>query len=377
MSKPVVKIQSGKIAGAIKRVSPAVKPNGTNPLAKFIIFDTDKGRIWADDGSMSIICKIDDLKQGNGRFAIEGAKLAKMVGAFDAESLLTFKVGENEITLSSGRSRYKFQRLPDDQIAEPPKPQDYSVATLQKDVFTKSATDVLPFCATKDVRAYLNGMFVELEEGAVKMTGTNGHALSHVHIEQAAVKGGARKGVVKTDGLRVALSIIQSEWVHFVMSDALWALSDGDVTVVGRYIEGKYPDYQTLLKQVEARESVHRIQVKTERLRSVIERVKLFVDGRGNVVIESDEQGGKTLAIKAISDNHGVLGEDVLDDIQGDFQGKIGFNIRYLDMVARTIDGDAFSIDLPASQTPHNEALYVAEQGEGFSKKQLVMPVRL
>jgi len=362
-------IKVSDLKGALKKVSGVVKPKGVLETARFVVFDTAKGILWGDDGSTAVAVKLPQIKTEGEPFALDGSKLAQVVNGFDPDKEMKITLKATTAQVSCGRSRFSIARLTDEKLPSLPKLDGFSTFTFRREALATALADTAPFAATKDMgMATLCGVYVEASSEGVKLTATNRHTLSHVEIKPAKAQGDERHLILKVESVKVALSIMDGEWVHLMMDGAGWAINDGATTLIGRAISGKFPDYTRLLAGIERQKS-EQVVVNIEALRKSISRLKGFAEQDG-IVIEARDG---LLTLTARSSGGEVAGEDVIE-APAKLEMPVGVNIRYLDMIASTFHGDRLELKLPQDG---QGVLATQEKREEMSKVQLVSPIRL
>ncbi len=361
-------IKVSDIRGALKKASAIVKPKGVSETARFVAFDPEKGAIWADDGSTTVVVKIPQIKRdGTEPFALDGSKLSQVVAGFDPDKEIRISLKEAKAEISCGRSRFTIARLASEKMPAPRKLGDYSAFTFRREILTTALSDTLPFVAGREeTMAILSGLHVEASEQAVKLTATNRHTLSHVQVKPARANGEQRSMTLKAESVKAALNVLDGEWYHLLMGDDRWAINDGTTTVIGGSISGQFPDYTRIIKGIDQQKS-EQVVVSVETLKKSIVRLKGFSD---NGVVIEEREGLLTFTARSGGE---VSGEDVIE-VPVKLMSPVGVNIRYLDALASTFHGEQMTLTLPQDG---KGVLSTRESVSDMEKVQVVSPIRI
>jgi len=127
------------------------------------------------------------------------------------------------------------------------------------------------------------------------------------------------------------------ETVHVTHDDQQVLFKVGDVELVARLLEGKYPDYRKLIPSSFA----VRAALKRSELLNVTKVSSLFArESAGSVTLKVDEKD-QTLSIRSIASQLGENTASAAGTITG--EGEITLNSRYLLDALQALSGDEVS----------------------------------
>ena len=361
-------LKVSELKGALKKVSGIIKPRGVSETARFVVFDTTKGILWGNDGSTAVAVKLPQIKAECEPFALDGSKLAQVVNGFDPDKEMKITLKDASAQVPCGRSRFTIARLANEKLPKMPKLDRFSTFTFRREVLATAMADTAPFVSKEtDPMPTLSGIYAEASAEGVKLTATNRHTLSHVEIKPAKTQGDPRNLILKAESVKVALSIMEGEWVHLLLDEQGWALNDGQTTLIGRSISGKYPDYTRIMEGIEQQKS-EQVILNLDALKRSISRLKGFAE-RDTIIIEAKDE---MLALTAKSSTGEIAGEDVIE-VPAKLNLPVGVNIRYLDLVANSFHGDKLTLSLPQDD---KGVLCTQEVYGEISKVQVISPIR-
>ena len=272
---------------------------------------------------------------GNLEFTVSAKKLLDICRSLPEESFLSITLSNHALQLSCGDSVFSLQTLPvadfpssenDKAILELTLPQKTLKQLIQKTSFAM---------AQQDVRFYLNGLFLDLNETTLKAVTTDGHRLA---FDQETLKEPIRqrtkiilprKGVLELSKLLelneepVAISISKN---HFNAKTKTFSFSS-------ELIEGVYPDYaQVIPKNKTCTVKIDRALLKQALIRTAI--------------LASDQHRGVSLAFSnerlCLTLNNGER-ESYEEKIPVELSPKnasltVGLNLHYINDVINVVE---------------------------------------
>jgi DNA polymerase-3 subunit beta len=220
--------------------------------------------------------------------------------------------------------------------------------------------------AQQDIRYYLNGLLMVVEEGQLKLVATDGHRLAF-----AAVKIGAdlpRQEVIVPRKTVLELSKLladDDEEIRIELSGTQASFTFGSVELVSKLIDGKFPDYTRVIPA----QHKNRLQVGREPLRQALLRAAILSNEKFRGVRWVLAEG----ALRIVSSN--AEQEEAHEELEVKYSGDaldIGFNVNYLLDVLNNVSGTDIEC---AFGDASSSALISYPSEKDF--KYVVMPMRI
>jgi DNA polymerase-3 subunit beta len=311
----------------LQAVSGIVERRHTLPILANVLLEQKDGRlnVTATDLEMQITA-VSELAGKDGQSTTVGArKLQDLLRALPDDASLNVDATGSKMTVRAGRSRFNLQTLPAndypritlgaEQLQTISLPQNQLRALLRLAEFAM---------AQQDIRYYLNGMLLVLEAGSLQAVATDGHRLSWASI---AVEGSfTRQEVILPRKTVLELAKLLADVDEPVTIDILANQARfrfGNVELVSKVVDGKFPDYNRVIP------TGHTTQI-------VLPRSELLAALQRAAILSNEKFRGVRL----------VLGDDTLriictnseqeeaeEEIEVPYKGDaldIGFNITYL-----------------------------------------------
>src|SRR5256886_7064041 len=105
--------------------------------------------------------------------------------------------------------------------------------------------------AQQDIRYYLNGLLMVVEEGQLKLVATDGHRLAYASREVGG-KNLPKQEVILPRKTIIELSKLledSDDSVAIELSSAQAKFKFGNVVLVSKLVDGKFPDYGRVIPQ--------------------------------------------------------------------------------------------------------------------------------
>ena len=353
----------------LQAVAGIVERRHTLPILANVLLEQKDGRLYvtATDLEMQITATAE-LPGKDGQSTTVGArKLQDLLRALPDDALVNVDAAGNKMTVKAGRSRFNLQTLA---AADYPRislgtEQLQTLSLPQKDLRTlfKLAEFAM---AQQDIRYYLNGMLLVVDKGSLQAVATDGHRLSWASITVPGEY--ARQEVILPRKTVLELSKLLADNDDPVTLDILAnqvRFRFGNVELVSKVVDGKFPDYNRVIQQGHTKLFV----LDRSELLSALQRAAILSNEkfRGVRLVLADGE------LKIICTNSEQ--EEAEEQLEVDYKGEaldIGFNITYLLDVLQNTGSDKVAL---AFGDANSSALVTIPGRDDY--KYVVMPMRI
>ncbi|OIQ99076.1 DNA polymerase III subunit beta [mine drainage metagenome] len=322
-----IKINRETLLKPLSSVASIVEKRHTLPILSNLLLEAKENKIHltATDLEMQISLSVDSATDGDFSTTIAAKKLLDICRTLPDSSDINMSTNDSRITLKAGKSRFNLQTLPAADYPVMSKTQGEStvVAIGQKQL--KELLKQVEFAmAQQDIRYYLNGLLFEINANRLNIVGTDGHRLSFTSTElkqnyekQELIL--PRKTVIEL----IKLLDDSEEDVLVEMANTQVNFSFGNIKLISKVIDGKFPDYNRVIPVG------HQNTFTTDRL-SV-----LLAMQRASILSNEKYRGIRMVLsnnnLKLISTNSDQ--EEAEEELEVNYSGDtldIGFNVTYL-----------------------------------------------
>lgn len=303
----------------------------------------------------------------DGETTIPARKLFDILRALPDGSRVTISQTNEKVTVQAGRSRFTLATLPANDFpsvdeVEPTERVVLAEAGL-KELIERTAFAM----AQQDVRYYLNGLLFDLRDGLLRCVATDGHRLALCEMELEKGDGAKRQIIVPRKGVTELQRLLEGadRQVELEVGRNHIRVKRGDVSFTSKLIDGRFPDYETVIPIGADRE----VKVDREALRASLQRAAILSNEKYRGVRVEVSPG--QLKISA----HNPEQEEAQEEIEADTKVDnlaIGFNVNYLLEALSALRDEHVVIQLRDA----NSSALVREASSEKSRH-VVMPLRL
>ena len=287
------------------------------------------------------------------------------------EGPVALNLKDNKMVVQSGKSRFSLQTL---SATEFPVMQSVGEVTASWKMTQKSFRQLISqlhfAMAQQDIRYYLNGMLLVIEGKQVIAVATDGHRLAYSQIElnEAPSGSGQKQEVIiprKTILECQHLLEESDEPLEMSLTSNQVKFSFGDIELISKLVEGKFPDFQRVIPKGQKNSLV----VGREVLQAALQRAAILTTDKFKGVLFS--LSPNRITIQSTNAEQEEAQEEIETDYSGDAV-EIGFNVSYLLDVLSNLKNEKVQISLGDA---NSSAVITLPGSENF--KYVVMPMRI
>lgn len=306
-----------------------VERKQTMPILSNVLIETRDTDliVTATDLEIEISARVPQSVQSeSGEITVGARKLLDLLKALPDQSTLDVTLPQpGKMQLQAGRSRYQLQTLPGDDFPRGAATEgvQHTLTLPQKDlrrllVLTKFAM------GQQDVRFYLNGVQLLLEDDQLRAIATDGHRLC---LASQAVTASPDKYEVilprKTVDELVRLlqdtdAEVKLEWLGRQIR-----FTFGDIAILSKIIDGKFPDYRRAIPQG----LIKYAEVNRAQFTQTLQRAAILANEKFRGVRINFQPNLMKLACTNLDQ------EEAQEELEMVYEGEaveIGFNITYI-----------------------------------------------
>ncbi|TXJ08619.1 MAG: DNA polymerase III subunit beta [Acinetobacter sp.] len=325
-----------------------------------------------------------NLEQGAclqvGESTVPARKLMDICKSLPSAALIDLQVTEDQrCILKSGQSRFVLGTLPaeDYPLLNNEQTQGVHVHVSQRELkrlFEKTAFAM----AVQDVRFYLTGTLLEIEQNQLRAVTTDGHRLALCETEAQSVAEQAVQAIVPRKAVGELQRLLTVEDMPLTLligrellnvTIELPARSEKDTTICVRFttklIDGKFPDY----RRVVPRGGDKVATLAHDAFKQSLQRVAILSNEKLRGVFLTFNND--TLQLRANNPEQ----DEAVEDFAMQYQGEIlemSFNAQYILEVLSALDGD----DVQMQMSEANQSVLMQDPSQP-SQTYVVMPMRV
>src|SRR6266852_7611288 len=367
----MLKAKRDDILIPLAAVSGIIERRHTLPILSNVLIErvAENLSFLATDIEIQISARSPLVGSAEARSVTVGArKLLDILRALPESAEVTLQQQDKRLLVKAGKSRFMLQTLPAEDFPRLARPAGEVARFALGQKLLKSLLGLVQYAmAQQDIRYYLNGLLMVIEDGQLKLVATDGHRLAYVSRE-AGGKNLAKQEVILPRKTIIELSKLledTDEAVAIDLSAAQAKFSFGKVVLVSKLVDGKFPDYGRVIPQN------HPKKLK-------LERIALLQALQRAAILTSDKfrgvrwvLGDGSLKISCSNTEQ----EEAQEELDVPYKGEtldIGFNVGYLVDVLNNLDVAEVECGLGDA---NSSALFTLPGRNDF--KYVVMPMRI
>jgi DNA polymerase-3 subunit beta len=366
----MIKAKRDDILGPLSAVSGIIERRHTLPILSNVLLERSGEALafLATDIEIQITAHSELGGAGETKALTVGArKLLDILRALPEGAEVNLQAQDKRLVVKAGKSRFTLQTLPAEDFPRLAKPAG-EVARFS--VPQKALRRVLGLVhyamAQQDIRYYLNGLLMVVEEGGLKLVATDGHRLAYAALEVGAKLPRQEAIVPRKTVIELGKLLGESdEPVQIELSATQAGFRFGAVELVTKLIDGKFPDYTRVIPT----QHKNRLQIEREPLRQALQRAAILSNEKFRGVRWVLGEG----SLKIVSSN--AEQEEAQEELEIDYKGDaldIGFNVNYLLDVLNNVPGSSLECHFGDAAS---SALVTYPGEKDF--KYVVMPMRI
>jgi DNA polymerase-3 subunit beta len=320
-----------KALGTVARVANA---RGTLPVLANVLIKTVNNRlsIAATNLDIAITQYIGAKVTEDGAITVPARLMQDFVSSLPA-GVIDLKLEDYKLHIATDQYQSVINGVSAEEFPVMPAITDGKSWTVPADVLKKSLQQVIIAASGDEARPVLTGVYLHTNEGKLYMAATDSYRLAEKEL--IASKEDINL-LVPVSAMQDLLRIVgDAEDSVTVTSDEQQVLFKvGDVELVARLIEGKYPDYRKLVPASFATTAV----LKRADLLNAAKVSSLFArESAGSITLNVDEAAGE-LSIRSVASQLGENTAKAMAKATG--SGSITLNSRYLLDALHVLTGD-------------------------------------
>jgi len=366
----MIKAKRDELLAPLAAVSGIIERRHTLPILSNVLLERagDAVSFLATDIEMQITARGSVGSAGESRAITVGArKLVDILRALPADAEVSLQVQDRRLQVKAGRSRFTLQTLAPEDFPRLARPAgEVARFSLPQRTLRKHLSLVQYAMAQQDIRYYLNGLLMVVDGTQLRLVATDGHRLA---FSSLALEAGVpaqevivpRKTVLELG--KLLADVDDPAQVEISASQA--AFSFGNVELVSKLVDGKFPDYTRVIptghKNVMA--------IDRETLRQSLSRAAILSNEKFRGVRWVLTQD----SLKIVSSN--TEQEEAVEELEVKYGGDgldIGFNVTYLLDVLNNVSANELTASFGDAAS---SALIEFAAEPGF--KYVVMPMRI
>ena len=366
----LAKAKRDELLGPLSAVSGIIERRHTLPILSNVLIERaqDTLAFLATDIEIQIAARSAIGAPADARAVTVGArKLLDILRALPDGAEVVLQQQDKRLLVKAGKSRFTLQTLAAEDFPRLARPAGESARFEKEQKALRRLLSLVQYAmAQQDIRYYLNGLLMVVEDGSLKLVATDGHRLAYAALKLGAQLPRQEVIVPRKTVLELGKLLADSDApVKIEIAATQAAFSFGSIDLVSKLIDGKFPDYTRVIPAGHK----NRLQAEREPLRQALLRAAILSNEKFRGVRWVLGDG----SLKIVSSN--AEQEEAHEELEVSYNGDaldIGFNVNYLLDVLNNVSGEGIECAFGDSAS---SALITYGSEKDF--KYVVMPMRI
>jgi DNA polymerase-3 subunit beta len=364
-----LKTQKEHLLKPLQQTVGVVERRQTLPILGHVllVIEDDSVRVTATDLEVELMAQFQLPGAEPGRVTLPARKLLDIVRQLPDGCDLELFVDRERVVLRTAAGRFTLAPLEAEDFPVLDEIQFDTEFTIQQSTFRDLLERTHFAMAQQDVRYYLNGLYIETDEGRMNAVATDGHRLAICELERVTTEDAQSEVIIPRKGVQELLRLLEDtdSSVHVKLASSHVSVSGDDFRFTSRLIDGRFPNYQRVIPTISGPPLI------ADRLplRDALSRAAILSNEKyRGVRLKVSENALDLLA-------HNPENEAAEEHLEVEYDGpsfEIGFNVNYLLEALGAIRGERVELYLFDSNTS-----CLLQDAKDDSCRYVVMPMRL
>jgi DNA polymerase-3 subunit beta len=362
-------IQREALLKPLQQVVGVVERRQTLPVLANLLVKVGGGRLSLSGTDLEVakVATAEAAKLVDGEITIPARKLFDIVRALPDGARVELKLNGDRVALNAGRSRFTLTTLPATEFPTIDEIELVEKVGLPEEVLRDLMERTSFAMANQDVRYYLNGMLLDLQEHTLRCVATDGHRLAMKETELQSSVSTRRQIIIPRKGVNELVGLLETGdgQVELEFGRNHLRVRRGDVVFTSKLIDGRFPDYEAVIPLGADKTAV----LDREVLRGALQRAAILSNEKYRGV-RLELSPGK-LRIVA----HNPEQEEAVEEVEAETHVSdlaVGFNVGYLLDALAALRGDQARLSLRDAQSS-----CLVQEHDSEHARHVIMPLRL
>lgn len=302
-----------------------------------------------------------------GEITIPARKFFDIVKALPDGARIDVKLNGDRVSVSAGRSRFTLTTLPASEFPTIDNIELLEKVSLPERILRDLMERTAFAMANQDVRYYLNGMLLDLQEHSLRCVATDGHRLAMKETVLQSSVSSRRQIIIPRKGVNELIGLLEGGdgLVELEFGRNHLRVRRGDVVFTSKLIDGRFPDYEAVIPLGADKTAT----LDREVFRGALQRAAILSNEKYRGVRLELSPGRLRLVA------HNPEQEEAVEELEADTHVSelaVGFNVGYLLDALAALQGDKARLSLRDAQSS-----CLLQESETDHARHVVMPLRL
>ncbi|WXU00579.1 MAG: Beta sliding clamp [Catillopecten margaritatus gill symbiont] len=354
----------------LQTVIGVVEKKATLPILSHVFIQLKDGELILTTTDMEIELRASKKiqSQENISFTIYAKDLIDIIRKLKEDTIIEFIIEKSKVYIKTNNNSFELNTFDTQEFPSLPEIENSEIIHIKrlvlKDLIEKTSFSM----ANQDIRAYLNGLYFEVDKNNIIVVATDGHRLAIGEIKHDNSLMDKKTVILPRKAVLELTKILnkdENSEVNINLTDNYFYLTNNNTTIISRLIDGNFPNYS----QVIPTDHENTIVINRQNFLDNLQQASIFVEERtkGVKLAFKDNQ----INIFSHSERGQAKTKINIDNFNKEIE--ITFNIHYLISILENLTTDNINMVIPNGE---NQSCLLSSIGDD-TYQYVVMPMRV
>ncbi|MFP6775244.1 MAG: DNA polymerase III subunit beta [PS1 clade bacterium] len=366
-----IKLKAKELLDPLQTVIGVVEKRQTLPILSHVLIQVISDQLVLTTTDMEIEIKAShriNKQEEDVSFTVYAKDLIDIIRRLDEKTTIEFIIEESKIYIKANSNSFELNTFNHQDFPSLPKIENSDIVNINRQALKELIENTSFSMGNQDIRAYLNGLYFEVDNTGIVIVATDGHRLAIGEITQQNKLNNKKTVILPRKAVLELTKILnknEKNEVSLHLSDNYFYLVSDNTTIISRLIDGNFPNYaQVIPTDLENTVTIDR----TDFLDS-LQQASIFVEERtkGVRLLFKDSH------LHIFSHSERGTAKTQIETAGLDKEIEIAFNIHYLIPILEKISEKRISMVVPGGD--NQSCMLIGVGNETY--QYVVMPMKI
>ena len=354
----------------LQTVIGVVEKKQTLPILSHVLVNLQNSVLTLTTTDMEIEIKASQVVNNSDElsFTVYAKDLIDIIRKLPEETVIEFIIEASKIYIKTNKNSFELNTFNAQDFPALPKVEESDVVRIKRNTLKDLIENTSFSMGNQDIRAYLNGLYFEVDQDSITVVATDGHRLAIGEAKQNNNSSSKKNVILPRKAVLELTKLLnknEHDEVDVHLSENYFYLISDNTTIISRLIDGNFPNYA----QVVPTDFSNTIVIDRMEFLSALQQASIFVDERTKGV----KLVFKNSELNIFSHSERGQAKTQIQTKNFDKEIEIAFNINYLISILEKITTDDINMVVPGGE--NQSCLLSSTHDENY--QYIVMPMRI
>ncbi|WP_190600415.1 DNA polymerase III subunit beta [Candidatus Vesicomyidisocius sp. SY067_SCS001] len=354
----------------LQTVISVIEKKQTLPILAHVLIQLKNNLLTLTTTDMEIEIKTSQIIKNKEKisFTIYAKDLINIINKLPENTILNFNINFRKINIKVNKNSFELNTFKHKDFPSLPKIKNKNIIKIKRKILKNLIENTSFSMGNQDIRAYLNGLYFEINKNNIIVVATDGHRLSIGKIKQINNSFNKKTVILPRKSILEFSKLLnknKNEEINIYTSNNYFYLITNNTTIISKLINSKFPNYlpviptdfnnTIIINRLNFLNSLQQASIFVEKR---TKGVKLIFKNSQLYIFSNSERGQAKTQIKTKNFNKKI---------------EIEFNINYLISILEKLSTNEINMIIPKEK---NKSCLLHSMNDDIYQY-IVMPMRL